>query len=44
MKHDEEKELKEMRKTTVTSGTMSNAPSFKLQVSQKKKPNRKDIR
>ena len=31
MKHDGKKKvLKEMRKTTETSGTMSNAPSFEL--------------
>ena len=36
--------LKEMRTVSETSGTMLNAPTFKLQESQKKKTKRKTIR
>ena len=38
------KELKEMRTTSETSGTMVNAPAFKSQVSQKMKTKRKGLR
>ena len=41
---EREKELKEMRKTSETSGTMLNAPTFESQVSQKKKTKRKAMR
>ena len=33
---ERKKELKEMRTTSKTAGTMLNAPTFKSQVSQKK--------
>ena len=36
--------LKEMRTVSETSGTMLNAPTFKLQESQKKKTKRKDMK
>ena len=38
------KELKEMRTTSETSGTMLNAPTFESQESQKKKTKRKTMR
>ena len=38
------KELEEMRTTSETSGTMSNAPTFESQESQKKKTKRKAMR
>ena len=38
------KELKEMRTTTETSGTMLNTPTFKSQEFQKKKTKRKGMR
>ena len=40
----EKNELKEMRTISETSGTMSNAPTFKSQESQKKKTKRKGMR
>ena len=39
-----EKELKEMRTTSETTGTMLNAPTFKLQQFQKKKTKTKGMR
>ena len=39
-----EKELKEMRTTSETFGTMLNAPTFELQESQKKMTKRKGMR
>ena len=39
-----EKELKEIRTTSETSGTMLNAPAFKSQVSQKTKTKRKGMK
>ena len=41
---ERKKELKEMRTTSETSGTILNAPTFKSQESQKKKTKRKAIR
>ena len=41
---EREKELKEMRTTSETSGTMLNAPTFQSQESQKKKTKRKYLR
>ena len=41
---ERKKELKEMRTTSETSGTMLNAPTFELQESQKKKTKRKTMR
>jgi len=41
---EKEKELKEMRTTSESSGTMLNVPTFKLWVSQKKKTKRKGMR
>ena len=41
---ERKKELKEMRTTSEASGTMSNAPTFKSQESQKKKTKRKAMR
>ena len=38
------KELKEMRTTSETSGTMLNAPTFESSESQKKKTKRKTMR
>ena len=38
------KELKDMRTTTETSGTVLNAPTFESYESQKKKTNRKTMR
>ena len=38
------KELQEMRTTSETSGTMSNAPTFESEESQKKKTKRKTMR
>ena len=41
---ERKKELKEMKTTSETSGTMLNAPTFKSQESQKKKTKRKTMR
>ena len=41
---ERKKELKEMRTTSETSGTMLNAPTFESQASQKKKRKRKTVR
>ena len=41
---ERKKELKEMRTTSETSGTMLSAPTFESQESQKKKTKRKGIR
>ena len=41
---ERKKELKEMRTTSETSGTMLNAPTFQSQESQKKKTKRKYLR
>ena len=41
---ERKKELKEMRTTSETSGTMLNTPTFKSQESQKKKTKRKVMR
>ena len=41
---ERKKELKEMRTTSETSGTMLNAPTFKSWESQKKKTKRKTMR
>ena len=41
---EEKKELKEMRTTSETSGTMLNTPTFESQECQKKKTKRKTMR
>ena len=41
---ERKKELEEMMTTSKTSGTMSNAPTFKSQEPQKKKTKRKAMR
>ena len=41
---ERKKELKEMRTTSETSGTMLSAPTFESQESQKKKTKRKTMR
>ena len=41
---ERKKELKEMRTTSETAGTMLNTPTFESQESQKKNTKRKDMR